>query len=99
MAIASEANDFGHAIELAINVRIPRGWTRTRAGHHWMDLGRAHAWADHPDKTLDCLHQARRIAAQQTRCHPTERETVLAPRRRERARNGALTQYAEWVGV
>ncbi|WP_217687710.1 helix-turn-helix domain-containing protein [Streptomyces sp. CAI-85] len=34
VAIASEADDFGRAIELAEEVRIPRGWTRSRAGHH-----------------------------------------------------------------
>ncbi|MGW0999820.1 helix-turn-helix domain-containing protein [Streptomyces sp. NPDC002523] len=99
VAIASEADDFGLAIELAADVRIPRGWTRSRAGHHWMDLGRAHAWAGHPEQALDCLHQARRIAPQQTRYHPTVRETILALKRQERARNGSLAQYAEWVGI
>ncbi|MEU2156768.1 helix-turn-helix transcriptional regulator [Streptomyces sp. NPDC019396] len=99
VAIASEANDFGGAIDLAENVHIPPGWTRSRAGHHWMDLGRAHAWADHPEQALDCLHQARRIAPQQTRYHPTVRDTVLALKRRERTRSSALAQYAEWVGI
>ncbi|MGW5215689.1 helix-turn-helix domain-containing protein [Streptomyces sp. NPDC004051] len=99
VAIASEADDFGRAIELAESVRIPRGWTRSRAGHHWMDLGRAHAWAGHPERALDCLYQARRIAPQQTRYHPTVRETMLALKRQERARNGSLAQYAEWVGI
>ncbi|MFI5674768.1 helix-turn-helix domain-containing protein [Streptomyces cellulosae] len=99
VAIASEMDDFGRAIELAEDVRIPRGWTRSRAGHHWMDLGRAHTWAGHPEQALDCLHQARRIAPQQTRYHPTVRETVLALKRQERTRNGSLAQYAEWVGI
>lgn len=99
VAIASEADDFGRAIELAEDVRIPRGWTRSRAGHHWMDLGRAHAWSGHPERALDCLHQARRIAPQQTRYHPTVRETVLALRRQERTRSNSLAQYAEWVGI
>ena len=99
VAIASEADDFGRAIELAENVRIPRGWTRSRAGHHWIDLGRAHAWSDHPDQALDCLRQARRIAPQQTRYHPTVRDTVLALKRQARTRSGSLSQYAEWVGV
>ncbi|MFI6057853.1 helix-turn-helix domain-containing protein [Streptomyces sp. NPDC051286] len=99
VAIASEMNDFGRAIELAEDVRIPRGWTRSRAGHHWMDLGRSHAWACHPEEALDCLHQARRIAPQQTRYHPTVRDTVLALKRQERARNSSLAQYAEWVGI
>ncbi|MBT2487495.1 helix-turn-helix transcriptional regulator [Streptomyces sp. ISL-96] len=99
VAIASEMDDFGRAVELAEDVRIPRGWTRSRAGHHWMDVGRAHVWADHPEQALDCLQRARRIAPQQTRYHPTVRETVLALKRRERARNSSLSQYAEWVGI
>lgn len=99
VAMAAEMDDFGLAIELAEHVRIPRGWTRSRAAHHWMDLGRAHTWAGHPDQALDCLQRARRIAPQQTRYHPTARETVLALRRRERARNSSLAQYAEWVGI
>ncbi|HEX6074220.1 MAG TPA: hypothetical protein VFZ32_03025 [Micromonosporaceae bacterium] len=92
-------DDFERAIELAENVHIPRGWTRSRAGHHWMDLGRAHAWASRPEQALDCLQQARRIAPQQTRYHPTVRETVLALKRQERTRSGSLMRYAEWVGI
>ncbi|MFK0116158.1 helix-turn-helix domain-containing protein [Streptomyces sp. NPDC090994] len=99
VSIASDADDFGRAIELAENVRIPRDWTRSRAGHHWIDLGRAHAWSNHPEQALDCLHRARRIAPQQTRYHPTVRETVLALKRRERVRSSSLSRYAEWVGV
>jgi tetratricopeptide (TPR) repeat protein len=99
VAMASEMDEFGLAIELAKGVRIPRGWTRSRAGHHWMDLGRAHAWAGNSEQAFDCLQRARRIAPQQTRYHPTVRETVLALKRRERARNGSLAQYAEWVGI
>ncbi len=99
VAIASEMDEFGLAIQLAEDVRIPRGWTRSRAGHHWMDLGRACAWADRPEQALTYLQRARRAAPQQTRYHPTARETVLALKRRERVRSGSLAQYAEWIGV
>ncbi|MFB6818890.1 helix-turn-helix domain-containing protein [Streptomyces sp. NPDC056347] len=99
VAIASEMDDFGRAVELAEDVRIPRGWTRSRAGHHWMDLGRAHVWAGHAEQALDCLQRARRIAPQQTRYHPTVRESVLALKRRDRTRSSTLTRYAEWVGI
>ncbi|WP_406401967.1 helix-turn-helix domain-containing protein [Streptomyces sp. NBC_00879] len=99
VAIASEMDEFGLAVELAEDVRIPRGWTRSRAGHHWMDLGRAHAWTGHSEQALDCQQRARRTAPQQTRYHPTVRETVLTLKRRERARNSSLAQYAEWVGI
>lgn len=99
VAMASEMDEFELAIELAEDVRIPRGWTRSRAGHHWMDLSRAHAWTGHSEQALDCLQRARRTAPQQTRYHPTVRETVLALKRHERARNSSLAQYAEWVGI
>lgn len=99
VAMATEMDDFRLAIERATDVHIPRGWTRSRAGHHWMDLGKAYAWENRPERALDCLRQARRIAPQQTRYHPTVRETVLALKRRERSRSDSLAQYAEWVGV
>ncbi|MFE6741262.1 hypothetical protein [Streptomyces tubercidicus] len=40
-------------MELAEDVRIPRGWPRDRVGHHWLDLARAHTWAGHPAQALD----------------------------------------------
>ncbi|WP_255955633.1 helix-turn-helix domain-containing protein [Streptomyces odontomachi] len=99
VAIALEMDEFGLAIELAEGVRIPRGWARSRAGHHWMDLSKAYAWEGTPEQALDCLQRARRIAPQQTRYHPTARETVIALKRRERVRSGSLAQYAQWIGV
>ncbi|WP_329180428.1 helix-turn-helix domain-containing protein [Streptomyces sp. NBC_01477] len=99
VAIACELGQWDQAIEISKSVRIPRDWSRSRAGHHWMDLGRAYFWANRPEKALDCLVRARRIAPQQTRYHPTVRETVLAMKRRERVRSSALAQYAEWIGI
>lgn len=99
VAIACELDQWDRAIEIAEGVHIPHGWSRSRAGHHWMDLGRAYFWAGNPEQALDCLQRARRIAPQQTRYHPTVRETVLALKRQERVRSGSLAQYAEWVGI
>lgn len=99
VAIACELDQWDQAIEISEGVRIPRGWSRSRAGHHWMDLGRAYFWAGRPERALDCLLRARRIAPQQTRYHPTVRDTVLAMKRRERVRSGSLAQFAEWIGV
>jgi transcriptional regulator with XRE-family HTH domain len=99
VAIACELDQWDRAIEIADSVRIPRDWSRSRAGHHWMDLGRAYFWAGRPERALDCLQRARKIAPQQTRYHPTVRETVLAMKRRERVRSAPLAQYAEWIGI
>lgn len=99
VAIASELDEFDHAVALAQEVHIPPGWTRSRAGHHWMDLARAHTWTDRPAEALECLHRARKAAPQQTRYHPMARDTVLTLKRRERRPSGSLAQYAEWMGL
>ncbi|MGP4114442.1 helix-turn-helix domain-containing protein [Streptomyces sp. 4N509B] len=99
VVIASELDDYDGAIQLADEVRIPAGWSRSRAGHHWMDLGRIHAWAGSQATALTCLERARRVAPQQTKYHPTTRETIIQLRRRERARSGSLARLAAWAGV
>lgn len=99
VAIASELEDYGRAIRLAESVRIPPGWARSRAGHHWIDLGRAHTWAGHRDRALECLQRARRAAPQQARYHPTVRDSLLALKRWEKGRNEALYEYADWIGL
>lgn len=99
VAIACDLDEYGRAVALADDVRFPKGWDRSRAGHHWLDLGRAHVWTGDADEALRCLQRARRTAPQQTRYHPSVRETVVALRSRERARSGALSEYAQWIGL
>jgi transcriptional regulator with XRE-family HTH domain len=99
VAVAGELDQWDRAVELAEDVRIPSEWSRSRIGHHWMDLARAHVVTGSPEQALDCLTRARRAAPQQTRFHPTTRETVLALRRGDRGRTGPLADYARWAGV
>ncbi|MGK5529744.1 helix-turn-helix domain-containing protein [Streptomyces sp. URMC 129] len=99
VAIVSELEEYDEAIRLAKDVKIPRGWSRSRAGHHWMDVARIHAWAGSRTEALKCLERARRAAPLQTKYHPTTRETVVQLRRQERSRGGPLARFAAWVGV
>ncbi|MFC0600016.1 helix-turn-helix domain-containing protein [Streptomyces palmae] len=99
VAIASDLDNYGEAIDLARGVRFPDGWPRSRAGHHWLDLGKAQAWAGNATDALKSLQRARRIAPQLTRYHPTVRDTVAALRERERVRTPALAEYATWIGM
>ncbi|GGO90990.1 hypothetical protein GCM10012280_37800 [Wenjunlia tyrosinilytica] len=99
VAIASDLDEYGRAVQLAEEVRFPRGWDRARAGHHRIDLGRAHTLAGHPNDALSCPLKARRTAAQQTRYHPTARETTVLLCKGPLARRQALLEFAEWIGV
>jgi transcriptional regulator with XRE-family HTH domain len=99
VATLIEGGHYARAIEAAEPLDIPADWAPTRAAHHHMDLGRAHAVLGHEDRALASLSEARRLAPQQTRFHPTTRQTVehmLAMRRRLPE---PLARYARWVGI
>ncbi|MEU9965501.1 helix-turn-helix domain-containing protein [Streptomyces malaysiensis] len=99
VAIACDLEEYDQAVQLADDVRFPNRWDRSRAGHHWLDLSRANAWTGNSAQALSCLQKARRTAPQQTRYHPTTRETVIALRSRERSRGSELSEFANWIGL
>lgn len=89
----------GEAVSIAGDLRLPRAGHATRVGYHHMDLGRAYAALGEPDKALRSLVEARRIAPQQTRVHPTTRQTVEQLLAAKRNVSEGLARYARWVGV
>ncbi|MBA6437355.1 helix-turn-helix domain-containing protein [Streptomyces sp. GMR22] len=99
VAIACDLEEYDQAVQLADGVRFPQRWDRSRAGHHWLDLSRANVWTGNAAQALTCLQKARRTAPQQTRYHPTTRETVIALRSRERSRSGELAEFSHWIGL
>jgi tetratricopeptide (TPR) repeat protein len=95
--IALERHD--EAVAAARGLQLPRTWHATRLGYHHMDLGRAHAALGEHERALRFLVEARRIAPQQTRAHPTTRETVERLLSSKRNVSEGLARYARWVGV
>jgi transcriptional regulator with XRE-family HTH domain len=94
-----ELGDGATALRAAETWSPPRTMPRTRRGHHYIDLARAHLI--HGDRTasLTALQQAQRIAPQQTRLHPMVRETTAVLISLHRRSNPDLTRYARWVGL
>ncbi|MEV0358852.1 hypothetical protein AB0H71_22620 [Nocardia sp. NPDC050697] len=78
---------------------LPASIVPTRAGHHWQDVSRAWLLVGKPDKALDALNRARRIAPQQTRLHPAVRETVHGIAAAQRRQTHSLTGFASWLGM
>lgn len=89
----------GDAIEAGEKVRFPDGWAQNRTAHHHMDMGRAFEKVGQPKKALQSLMTARAQAPDQTRYHPTTRETVLALLRTRGEPEDVLKEYARWIGV
>lgn len=89
----------GDAVETGEQVHLPKGWARNRSAHHHMDLARAYEKIKKPDDALRSLARARKLASDQTRYHPTTRETILALLRRRGQPSSAVTSFARWAGV
>ncbi|WP_280387923.1 helix-turn-helix domain-containing protein [Nocardia wallacei] len=71
----------------------------TRIAHHWHDNARAWLMSGKPDKALAALNKARLAAPQQTRLHPSVRETLYGIAAAERRRTDTLVGFANWLGA
>lgn len=94
-----ERNLFDRALQAASDVVIPPDWHATRRAHHFVDVGRAHAWLGRHEAALAALDEARRIAPQRTRFHPVTRDTVEHLVETKRRLPERLASYARWVGL
>jgi transcriptional regulator with XRE-family HTH domain len=99
VGLAVELQDGPTAVARAEQVVIPVGFPSARAGHHYLDLARAHIYNGDRQAALSALIAARRIAPQQTRYNPMARETVYALAKAERRSSEALRELAAWMGV
>lgn len=94
-----ELGDGPAAITAAAAWSPPRTMPRTRRGHHYLDLARAHLIAGDRTGCLQALQQARHVAPQQTRLHPMIRDTTAVLISQHRRANPDLTDFADWLGL
>ncbi|MBF6435504.1 helix-turn-helix domain-containing protein [Nocardia cyriacigeorgica] len=98
-AVALESGDPDRAARQGSALELPAGIAPPRAGHHWQDVARAWVLVGQPDKALRALYTARAAAPQQTRLHPSVRETVYAIASAQRRRSDNLLGFAHWLGA
>lgn len=98
-AVEMEAGDPARAARDGSALKLPARIAPPRAGHHWQDTARAWLLAGEPTKALGALSKARKAAPQQTRLHPSVRETLVGVAESERRRNDSLSNFATWVGL
>lgn len=94
--------ELGHpteAIRLSERFAPPADIAPTRAGHHYIDLARAHLATGDRHAALSDLQRARTVAPEQTRHHPMVRETTRVLISLHRRSNPDLTQLASWLGL
>lgn len=98
VAAAGDRDEHGLALLRAADVHPPEGYSPLRAGQFLVDRARSQALVAQPDEALRSLQEARQVTPQQTRYHPTTRETVGTLLRARRP-SPELREFALWSGV
>ncbi|MGW4369237.1 helix-turn-helix domain-containing protein [Nocardia takedensis] len=98
-AIEMEAGDPNKAALQGAELVYPADAPPTRIGHHWQDNARAWLLIGKPDNALDSLNKARAVSPQQTKLHPSVRETVHGIAAAQRRRKDSVSSFAAWLGV
>lgn len=98
-AIELEAGDPNRAAVEGADLTYGAGAPPTRIAHHWQDNARAWLMSGKPDRALAALNKARAAAPQQTRLHPSVRETVHGIAAAQRRQSDSLLGFAHWLGA
>ncbi len=98
-AIELEAGDPNRAALDGAQLTYGADAPPTRVAHHWHDNARAWLMSGKPDRALAALNKARSAAPQQTRLHPSVRETVYGIASAQRRRSDTLLGFAHWLGA
>lgn len=98
-AIEMEAGDPNRAAVDGAQLVYAADAPPTRIAHHWQDNARAWLMSGKPDKALAALNKARLAAPQQTRLHPSVRETVHGIAAAQRRQSEGLVGFASWLGA
>lgn len=99
VGLAVEMLDGTEAITRSRSVTIPDSTPKSRAGHYYIDLGRAYLLHGDRANTLASLQMAKKIAPVQTRYHPMVHETVRVLARQEARSTETLRGFAAWCNV
>ncbi|NEW37462.1 helix-turn-helix transcriptional regulator [Nocardia cyriacigeorgica] len=98
-AVELEAGDPHRAALEGAQLTYGRDAPPTRVAHHWHDNARAWLMSGKPDRALAALNKARAAAPQQTRLHPSVRETVYGIASAQRRQSDSLLGFAHWLGA
>ncbi|MFH8367009.1 helix-turn-helix domain-containing protein [Streptomyces sp. NPDC018031] len=99
VAAAGDRDEHGIALERAADVHPPEDYSPLRTGQFLVDRARSEALMARPEDALASLLEARKVTPQQTRYHPTTRETVGTLLRARPRPSQQLREYAHWSGV
>jgi transcriptional regulator with XRE-family HTH domain len=97
VSVLAELDEYGQAVEKAQKMRLPEDWPPSRKAHHYAEVARAQMWTGRTEDAFKNLLQARKLAPQQTRYHPTVRETYAGLEAARRQMPDDFINYGSWL--
>ncbi|MET9870494.1 transcriptional regulator, partial [Streptomyces sp. NPDC006386] len=99
ISVLTELDLYAEAVDSAQKMRIPEGWPPSRLAHHHAEVARAEMWTGRTDAAFRSLLKARKLAPQQTKYHPTVRETYAGLEAAKRRMPESFGNYGSWLGM
>jgi transcriptional regulator with XRE-family HTH domain len=99
VSVYAELDLYDKAVTESRRMRIPEDWPSSRLAHHHAEVARALLWTGEPESAFTELVTARRVAPQQTRYHPTVRETYASLDMAKRRADGSFSNFGSWLGM
>lgn len=99
VSVLAELDLYPEAVQQAEEITIPEGWPPSRLAHHHAEVARAQMWTGRTEPAFKSLQLARKLAPQQTRYHPTVRETYAGLEAAKRRMPDTFNNYGAWLGM
>ncbi|OIJ90496.1 helix-turn-helix domain-containing protein [Streptomyces monashensis] len=99
VSVLAELDLYPEAVHEAQEVAIPEDWPPSRLAHHHAEVARAQMWTGRTDAAFKSLQMARKLAPQQTRYHPTVRETYAGLEAAKRRMPDTFGNFGAWLNV
>lgn len=99
VSVLAELDLYPEAVHQAEDMVIPDDWPPSRLAHHHAEVARAQMWTGHTEAAFRSLLAARKLAPQQTKYHPTVRETYGGLEAAKRRMPDTFTNYGSWLGM
>jgi transcriptional regulator with XRE-family HTH domain len=99
MSAAVEMRQYDDALKQARKIKLPTRLATSRRAHFLIDRARTEMETGHTDGALESLLEARRVAPEQTRYHPSARDTITGLVHLSRRTPDTLNHMAAWIGL
>jgi transcriptional regulator with XRE-family HTH domain len=99
VSVLAELDLYPEAVETATEMMIPDDWPSSRQAHHFAELAWAQMWTGNTEASFKSLQRARKLAPQQTRYHPTVRETYSGLESVKRRMPDTFGNFGAWLGA